>query len=209
MKAKTTEKQAVKRRRPLQARAQLKVDLMLEATMQLLDRGDIESLSTNAIAERAGVSIGTLYQYFDGKQAILDALIDAEIGRQSQRIMKIVQDAPEHSTRERIHLIVAAISKTYGGRKHVHRLLLSHALAHGTAKRLSPLFAALTAEGATGQVTATHRPFMRLKPAEAFVLVQTIAGVMRMLILAKVLPAPRQEIEGALVDLVDDYLSRR
>jgi len=47
-----------------------------------------------------------------------------------------------------------------------------------------------------------------LKPAEAFVLVQAMAGVMRMLILAKALPASRQEIEDALVDLVDGYLWR-
>ncbi|HET6552349.1 MAG TPA: hypothetical protein VFG49_02325, partial [Dyella sp.] len=77
-----------------------------------------------------------------------------------------------------------------------------------TAKRLYPLMAALTAGNTPGQPVHNERPFMRLKPAEAFVLVQAMAGVMRMLILAKALPASRQEIEDALVDLVDGYLWR-
>src|ERR1700722_4151377 len=86
MKQKEPPPQAIKRRRPLQQRSQEKVALILEAAVQLLDKGDIESLTTNAIAERAGVSIGTLYQYFDGKPAVLKELADREMGGRSDRI---------------------------------------------------------------------------------------------------------------------------
>ena len=52
------------RRPPCQARTQLKNELMFEAAMRLLDEGDLRALTTYAVAERAGVSIVTLYRYF-------------------------------------------------------------------------------------------------------------------------------------------------
>ena len=48
--------------------------LILEATAQILEAGGLPAFTTNAVAERAGVSIGTLYQYFADKNAILLAL---------------------------------------------------------------------------------------------------------------------------------------
>jgi AcrR family transcriptional regulator len=64
------------RKSPRQARAQITVASILEATAQLLARSD--TLTTNRIAERAGVSIGTLYQYFEDKRGILNALFEQE-----------------------------------------------------------------------------------------------------------------------------------
>ncbi|SFU30302.1 transcriptional regulator, TetR family [Methylobacterium sp. 174MFSha1.1] len=60
------------RKWPVQARAGATIDAILEASAQLLETG--RPTSTNAIAERAGVSIGTLYQYFDGRDAVVAAL---------------------------------------------------------------------------------------------------------------------------------------
>jgi AcrR family transcriptional regulator len=60
------------RKWPRQARAIVTVDAIVEATAQLLEAG--RPTTTNAIAERAGVSIGTLYQYFDDRDAIVAAL---------------------------------------------------------------------------------------------------------------------------------------
>ena len=62
------------RRTPRQARAEVTVEAIFDATFQLLEAGGLESLTTNHIAQRAGVSIGTLYQYFGGKQEILAAI---------------------------------------------------------------------------------------------------------------------------------------
>lgn len=60
------------RKWPRQTRAAATVDAILEATAQILERGD--RFSTNRIAERAGVGIATLYQYFDSKEAVAAAL---------------------------------------------------------------------------------------------------------------------------------------
>lgn len=67
-------KAKAERRVPSQKRSAFTVDAILQATSELLvDQSPIK-LTTNAVAERAGVSIGTLYQYFANKEAIADAL---------------------------------------------------------------------------------------------------------------------------------------
>lgn len=64
------------RKRPRQARAQATVEAILEATAQLLSEVGYAKTTTNRIAERAGVSIGSLYEYFPNKDALLVALME-------------------------------------------------------------------------------------------------------------------------------------
>jgi len=59
------------RRSPRQARSRATWEAIVEAAAQILERQGPEGLTTNDVAGRAGVSIGTLYQYFPDKQAIL------------------------------------------------------------------------------------------------------------------------------------------
>lgn len=64
------------RRVPQQARSQERVDLILDTAAELFVEVGYESVTTNGIAARAGISIGSLYQYFPDKDAILHALAD-------------------------------------------------------------------------------------------------------------------------------------
>ncbi len=66
------------RKSPIQSRATESVNAVLEAAARILERYGFEGYTTNAIAERAGVSIGSLYQYFPGKDSITVALIERE-----------------------------------------------------------------------------------------------------------------------------------
>jgi AcrR family transcriptional regulator len=70
-----------------QQRSRLTVDALLEATARILIREGFGKASTNRIAEVAGVSVGSLYQYFPSKEAIVAALID----RHRQEIARVVQ----------------------------------------------------------------------------------------------------------------------
>lgn len=63
-----------RRRRPRQQRALQTVDAVLEAAIRVLRREGFDALTTNRIAEVAGVSIGSVYQYFPHKGAIFAAL---------------------------------------------------------------------------------------------------------------------------------------
>ncbi|KRF01878.1 TetR family transcriptional regulator [Frateuria sp. Soil773] len=66
------------RKKPVQPRAVETYAWMLEAAAQILESQGIDAFNTNLVAERAGVSIGSLYQYFPGKEALLVALMQRE-----------------------------------------------------------------------------------------------------------------------------------
>jgi AcrR family transcriptional regulator len=66
------------RKAPRQARSAETVRVVLEAAARILERGGLGGMTTNAVAECAGVSIGSLYQYFSGKDALIGALIVRE-----------------------------------------------------------------------------------------------------------------------------------
>jgi AcrR family transcriptional regulator len=199
----TAQIQDVARRLPKQDRALHKIDLIFEATMRLLDSVEIVNLTTNAIAAKAGISIGTLYQYFDDKGAILDALSNRELKMLGAKVIAAMDQVVRRSPQERLRLLVGAVFETYGGRRRVHRLLLEHALTYRRGTRLNPLYAALTEE-----LAREGRAGPRLTSAEAFVLTQAIGGVLRAVVASGYPAARRQEIEDALVRLVMGFVRR-
>lgn len=67
------------RRRPSQGRSRALVDAILGAAARLLENAPADGLSVARIARRAGVSVGSLYQYFTGKESVLAALIERRI----------------------------------------------------------------------------------------------------------------------------------
>jgi AcrR family transcriptional regulator len=71
--AQHTESRSEPRKSPVQARSTASVDAILKATIQVLLRVGKEKLTTTRVAARAGVSVGTLYQYFPNKTALLRA----------------------------------------------------------------------------------------------------------------------------------------
>jgi len=62
------------RKTPAQSRSRVTVEAIYEATIQVLLRDGMNELTTTRVAERAGVSVGTMYQYFPNKQALVYAL---------------------------------------------------------------------------------------------------------------------------------------
>jgi AcrR family transcriptional regulator len=63
------------RKRPVQARSTASVNAILDATIQVLLKVGKERLTTTTVAFRAGVSVGTLYQYFPNKSSVLQAAL--------------------------------------------------------------------------------------------------------------------------------------
>lgn len=187
-----------RRRQPRQERALHKVSLIMEAAMQLLDRGDIASLTTDAVAARAGVSIGTLYQYFRNKQAILDALSQREVEGMVARVLKALRLAQDSADEHPVRRVVQAVMAAYGGRRRVHRTLLEYALSRSTGSRLQPMYADVIGLLVSGQTGAAP-----LSAADAFVLTHAVGGVLRAVVAQHPVPVPRKDIEDALVRLIE------
>jgi AcrR family transcriptional regulator len=85
------------RKLPQQDRSRLTVEAILEATTHILTQEGYDKANTNRIAERAGISIGSLYQYFPNKESLMAALIEQhsnEIAQLMESKLKDLSDAP-------------------------------------------------------------------------------------------------------------------
>ncbi|MDO8290160.1 MAG: TetR/AcrR family transcriptional regulator [Parvibaculum sp.] len=109
---------------PKQARSRASFDAIIEASAQLLSGGTYEALTTNHIAQRAGVSIGTLYEFFSNKETIIAILAE----RRMQALVTVMQNAliPASSMRpwEGVaHILESAVATMVAERDVYHALL--------------------------------------------------------------------------------------
>jgi AcrR family transcriptional regulator len=97
------------RKRPRQARSVATLDAIFEATIQVLLADGMRTLTTTRVAERAGVSVGTMYQYFPHKQSLIYAL--------NERYLKVLADKVEATCRAQsgrpVAEMLAALIETY------------------------------------------------------------------------------------------------
>jgi AcrR family transcriptional regulator len=97
------------RKQPRQARALATVSTIFEATIQVLVSDGPRRLTTTRVADRAGVSVGTMYQYFPHKQALFHALNERYLTTLAERIE--VACAAQHGAS--IVQMVEALVTTY------------------------------------------------------------------------------------------------
>jgi AcrR family transcriptional regulator len=117
------QKKAIGRRRPKQRRAQETVEAVLDAVIRILKREGVSAVTTNRIAKVAGVSIGSVYQYFPDKRAIFIALHE----RHSEEIGRIVESTlVKHagaSLEEVLRALVEAIADAHVPDPELYELL--------------------------------------------------------------------------------------
>jgi len=95
------------RKRPSQSRAVVTVQAILEGAARILESQGFEGYTTNEIAARAGVSIGSLYQYFPNKDAVTIALIERETGSMVDEVIAaLALMPPERALQEAIRASV-------------------------------------------------------------------------------------------------------
>ena len=111
------------RKEASQERSRATVDALIDATARILVREGFDKASTNRIAEVAGVSVGSLYQYFPSKEALVAAVIE----RHQQEIMQLVRgelaEVANQPIRQGVRTIVAAAVKSHRLDPKLHRVL--------------------------------------------------------------------------------------
>ncbi|ANY24884.1 MULTISPECIES: TetR/AcrR family transcriptional regulator [Gordonia] len=138
------------RKRPRQQRSSFTVETILEATTQLLDIEGAE-VTTNRIAEKAGVSVGSIYQYFGDKQAIFDELARRHLDDADRAMTAVLDDNPVGSSPWpevlRAVIEVAVRENSTHGRAHgrLRELADPARLAAGYTALVDTLIARLTA----------------------------------------------------------------
>ena len=100
------------RKLPVQARSAASVDAILKATIQVLLKAGKERLTTTGVAMRAGVSVGTLYQYFPNKSSLLQAALRRHMDEVTEAVERICLEQRGRPLREMatalIHAFLAA-----------------------------------------------------------------------------------------------------
>jgi AcrR family transcriptional regulator len=184
------------RKEPRQARSRATVETLLDATARVLQRDGYDHTSTNRIAEAAGVSIGSLYQYFPSKEAIVAALVEREVEAQFAIVaskMAEVLDAPLDVA---VRALIEAFVACHRLHPRLHKVLTEEVPRVGALKRVVEV--EQRAEQLLRAGLEHRRSELRLRdPAmTAFLLMNAVEGVLH----GALLYSPKLIDEAALVD---------
>jgi AcrR family transcriptional regulator len=127
------------RKRPRQERSRATVDTILGACARVLVQHGFDGLTTNAVAEAAGVSIGSLYQYFPNKEALVAALVERHIEeRKTATFAELARVAllPIH---EAVRGVVEMTIRIHGVDPKLHRVMIEQVPRVGRMARLREL----------------------------------------------------------------------
>ena len=100
------------RKSPVQARSAASVDAILEATIQVLLQVGKERLTTTKVARRAGVSVGTLYQYFPNKSSLLQAVLKRHLNEVTAAVEAICQRQRGQSLEQMATALITSFLET-------------------------------------------------------------------------------------------------
>lgn len=109
---------------PRQARARATVEAMIEATARILTAEGPDALNTNRIAEVAGVSVGSLYQYFPSKEALVALVMEVELERDRAAMAEQLQHAAHLPLDQLLEASVRANAQRFYQRAAIHRAIL-------------------------------------------------------------------------------------
>jgi AcrR family transcriptional regulator len=119
------------RKRPVQARSRKTVEDILAATAQVLVARGFDGLTTGAAAERAGVSIGTLYQYFPNKESLVDGLVQGHVADLLWAIDQALAASADVSLNESVPALVQAGIDAHRVNPELHKVLVEQVPRRG------------------------------------------------------------------------------
>lgn len=111
------------RKSALQERSRATVDALVEATARILVKEGFDKASTNRIAEVAGVSVGSLYQYFPSKEALVAAVIERHQQEIAQTVQGELADVLAQPVEKAVRQLVAVAVKAHRVNPRLHRVL--------------------------------------------------------------------------------------
>jgi AcrR family transcriptional regulator len=189
------------RKQPRQARSKAMVDAILDAAARVFVEDGLEAATTNRIAREAGVSVGSLYQYFPSKQAVLVELHRREIERGNDLILNKLSDSSQPDIRKRVEGLIHAMIAYYAADPEFHCLLIQHTAYTGLDMQVQAT-ENHAAEIVRGLLRA--QGFQGDADAAAFVLVHAVQGVT----LARAMREPRGIDDGSLARELVKMLAR-
>jgi AcrR family transcriptional regulator len=194
------------RKTPVQARATVTVEAICEATIQVLLGRGADQLTTTRVADRAGVSVGTLYQYYPNKQSLLFAVMEDHMAK----VTAAMEAACEHACHKPLAEMMKEIVEAFVDAK-MKRADISVALYRVAADVGGPALVKRAAARMRKALDAALQtaPDIALQPDKCVVdtMLAAMSGVMRSLLEAEPSPATVRNTREQLVLLCQSYMA--
>jgi AcrR family transcriptional regulator len=195
------------RKQPTQDRAAQTRHRILDAAAHIFGEYGYSAGTTNRIAECAEVSIGSLYQYFPNKDAILHALMDAHVDAGAQLLAERLSRGLPEQLDDTLHVLVRAVIDNHRANPQLHRVLFEEApRAPAFLSRLHDLEETMV--DATVGLLESHPAVHARGRLSARVVVVTIESLVHRLITAPD-PVDPQQLEDEIVTLLTGYLAQQ
>jgi AcrR family transcriptional regulator len=195
------------RKKPRQDRSIATVDAILDATARVLCTTGYDRASTNRIALAAGVSVGSLYQYFPSKEALVAALAARHMSTMSTVVKTKLAEVATAPLPVAVRTIIAAMFEAHAVEPRLHKVLIEEVPRIGrlenvraVEREVETLVAAL--------LESRKRELRKTANVEtmALLLVTVVEAATHAAVLAELPPARAQTVADELTDLVLRYL---
>jgi AcrR family transcriptional regulator len=117
------------RKLPIQARSRATFDAILQACARILRESGLTAVTTNAVAERAGVSIGSLYEFFPSREAILATLVQQRLEALAPAVESTLEEASTLDPASGVRLLIGRLIEAVAADRALFRVLLRDAPA--------------------------------------------------------------------------------
>jgi AcrR family transcriptional regulator len=194
------------RKRPRQTRSKVTVDTILEASARILVKRGFDGFTTNEVAAAAGVSIGSLYQYFPNNEALVATLIERHLEEMNASLLSELARVAQLPMAEGIRAVIELTIRAHSIDVELHKVLTEQVPRIGRMARIRELDT-MAHRVVSGIFTARrHELAIRDPEIAAFIVITAILAIVHRVVLL----APEQIRDPRLVDeacaLVTRYL---
>ena len=194
------------RRIPRQSRSRALVDAILEATARVLTERGYAGTNTNLVAERAGVSVGSVYQYFPNKDSLITALHERHAVEMHAAMETVLASTHPLDLKGKLAAIVRAWLAAHQVSPELHRVLEKEFPFFDAPSDQSP--ADQSIQHRIRQLLEDHQSEVVPQNRElaTWVVLQTMESLIHAAVIPPGAPCPAQQAEQAIVEMLACYL---
>ena len=195
------------RKKPRQGRSVATVDAILDATARVLCKTGYDRASTNRVALAAGVSVGSLYQYFPSKEALVAALAERHMTQMTTIVRANLAEVAHAPIPVAVRSIITAMFEAHTLEPALHKVLIEQVPRIGRLENLHKMESETQAMVA-GLIEARRseiRP-RALPEVVAFMLAHTVESVTHAVVTEELDASRAAAVADELTDLVLHYL---
>jgi AcrR family transcriptional regulator len=194
------------RKKPRQGRSAATVEIILDATARVLCTTGYDRASTNRIALAAGVSVGSLYQYFPSKEALVAALAARHNAKMTSLIRSKLAEVAHAPIPVAVRTIIDAMFEAHAVDPRLHKVLIEEVPRIGRLENLREV--EKETECLVTSLLESRKGELRRSSATdvGFMLVTVVEAVTHAAVLAEHEPERMRAVAGELTDLVLRYL---